>query len=316
MPAIVSHWLLGRRTLPEVKALCTETELNETCYLWGCQGPDILFFHRLLPQMRGENVQKYGYDAHTLDPAKLLKGMAALVGRARDPEIRRGLFSYLLGIGCHYSFDRCAHPYVYWLENKMVASDPRGKDFHYHAEIESMLDIILLRSETGMLPCELDMVECIPDAEGIQRVAGVFWTRAVSLLFGGNVTARQADELTGDMRACARLLQDRTALKKPLLYRLERLVGKKDGSVTAFMRSLTEGTDYDFANVCHSEWNNPFFPDRSSSEDFFTIADHAQVETLEIVGILLGAMAGREGADEEISAFTKGLNFNGASASV
>ncbi len=293
MPAILSHWLLGKRVFPELKTRSDIAGVNENCFLWGCQGPDVLFFQRLLPWKRGQKVSEYGGKLHDGSPSRIFCALAELLDVC-DHKDYDMILSYSLGMCCHYSFDRTAHPYINWLSARMSETDERGPDFKYHGEVESALDIIFLRNETGLLPSDLKLTDAIPDDDGVTRIIALIYTKLLYRIFGVRLEPKYALLMTKDMRDCFAVLDDRTLLKKPVIELIERVVEGKPhrGGMSAYMRSLTEGLDYDYANLTHQEWHNICAPERGGSQSFLELADLAAEDTMLMIDHFLCALKG------------------------
>ena len=168
MPAILSHWLFGKKLLPLLRKHPELGQMDEDCFFWGAQGPDILFYSRLMPWMIGPDYRKYATPLHEEGSGELLSIMASMLSACSGDD-RKRMLGYCMGMCCHYSLDRVTHPLIYWVEEGMRAEDSRGPDYKYHGEIESMLDVMLLRRETGLLPCEYKSAVC----HASRRIAAV-----------------------------------------------------------------------------------------------------------------------------------------------
>ena len=294
MPAILSHWLHGSRVLPELKKRIHSVDIDENSFLWGCQGPDILFFSRLMPWMSGQNVRKYGSKLHDGDPMRVFQPLFELIEVCGVKNYDR-LMSYCLGMCCHYSLDRTAHPYVIYLENSMVCNDPRGEDYHYHGEIESMLDVILLRREKGLIPADVSLSDCIPEDAAVSSMMSLVYTKMLYRSFGLKLEPRCARQLTGDMRTCFNVLNDRYSLRMPVIETVENILwkGHSTGSMSAFMRPYAEKLSYDYGNFCHKEWHNIYAPRERSRFDIFEIFDSAVEDALSTVEQFLNAVSNK-----------------------
>ncbi|MBE6752735.1 MAG: hypothetical protein E7559_00010 [Ruminococcaceae bacterium] len=275
MPALVSHWLLGKRVLPLLKKREDMAQLDETCFLWGCQGPDVLFFLRLMPWMKGPKMRETGSRIHDDSPSKLFTSIVGLLDRCGG-EYYNKILSYALGVCCHYCFDRTAHPYVNWLEKQMKKSDPRGGKFSYHGEIESMLDVMLLRHDTGRLLLDMKLTDCLPEGSGIRDVLAMVWSRVLIDMYGMRLEDKYADLLYSDTLQCFRVLDNRSTIRLPIFRAAERLFGKNTGMVSAYMRPLTESLRWDYGNMNHGRWVNPMDAAQSGTEDIYQLADIAE----------------------------------------
>lgn len=292
MPAILSHWLLGERLLPQLKERGELKDLDENCFLWGCQGPDVLFFSRLYPWMRlwGGNYRVYGTTLHDRRPSEFFGMLKKMLERS-EGELRNRLLSYCIGMCCHYGLDRTAHPYVNWLEIQLGETDERGEKYHFHGHIETMLDIILLRHETGLTPIDLDLCGCIPEDKGAAEVISHVYTEMLDKMFSVKMDKRTASLLADDMRACFRLINDPRGIKRPVIRSIERRLGGR-GEITAYMRPVTEDMDHDYANLCHNEWFNVMAPDQRSTDDYLSLFEQAAGDAVYIIDCFFKVLRG------------------------
>lgn len=290
MPAIITHWLLGKKVFPQLVDSDERLKnLSQASFLWGCQGPDVLFFQRMFPWQTGQSVSKYGGKMHLDPPSRIFSSLTGLI-KTCDRELYNDILSYSLGMCCHYCFDTAAHPYVVWLENKLAATDKRGSKFHYHGYIESALDVILLRRMTGKLPVDVRLCDCIPDDEKTKAAVAAVYTRLLSEIYGVRLQPNIASLLTSDMRSVFKLLDDPSGMRKPVFSALERAAGLRTAPLTAYMRTLTEPLDYDFANLDHATWRNIYDETQSSREDFFEIFARAEAATFEMAAFFMTAL--------------------------
>lgn len=281
MPAILSHWLLGKKVLPGISSRATSVVIDKNSFFWGCQGPDILFFSRLMPWMVGQNIRKYGSKLHNGSPMRVFNPLFELIKVCDNSNYDR-LLSYCLGMCCHYALDRTAHPYIVWLEDSMKKNDPRGEDYHYHGEIESMLDVILLRHETGLIPADVRLSDCIPADSAVTATTALVYSKMLYQSFGFRPEPRCVRRLADDMRSCFDVLNDRYALRLPIVASVENIIWKRrsHGSMSAFMRPYSESLAYDYGNFCHREWYNIYAPREKSSRNILELFDDATDDAL------------------------------------
>ncbi|MEG1426546.1 MAG: zinc dependent phospholipase C family protein [Oscillospiraceae bacterium] len=153
MPAAITHHIHGESVLNYLKQEKNLQNVNETAYYWGCQGPDFLFAHRFFSWMKGTKISQFGGELHHADPNKTLRAMIQYVSTRQESVYA----SYLLGFFCHYSLDSTAHPYINFLAKELLADEPVQTESIMHCEIESALDTIVLRTEKGQLPSDLNL---------------------------------------------------------------------------------------------------------------------------------------------------------------
>ena len=322
MPGIVSHWLLGQRILKNEDVLQRFPDLNREAFLWGCQGPDALFLHRVMPWQTG-SLRKYGGILHNGDPTALLLSLAKICRYDRmrsngrtgaDSDI---IFAYALGFCCHYCFDRRVHPLVYYNCMLLEKTDERGSDYNYHADIENSLDIMLLRHDTGRLLPEMRLTDCLPPCEEIDSSLAVLYSLLLCDVCGVHTPRESAMTIASDFRSHTALLDDPHALKRsaaetaeavqsllpPALRRFRR------GTLTGKFHPRTADMSFDYGNLLGSVWFHPDDRSERSNMDFYELTDLAETESLELISLFADEVAHKGSAN--FALFTRGLNFSG-----
>ncbi|MCC8023346.1 MAG: zinc dependent phospholipase C family protein, partial [Clostridiales bacterium] len=154
MPAFSTHYLFAREVIPGLGGAFSDLHLNEDAFYVGTQGPDIFFFHRILPVQPGTRRRQVGSVLHRTRPAWI---MDAMVDYVRQTQERDVALSYLLGFLAHYALDRVAHPYVYGLQDRLQARNPHLAGFTIHNIIEFSLDNVMLNRLLGVeVPYQFD----------------------------------------------------------------------------------------------------------------------------------------------------------------
>ena len=121
MPASVTHYLFAERVLNKLKQTgAAVTDRDAT--LIGAQGPDVFFFHRVMPWQPGVSYAREGNRMHHISPARLFE-LFRQVLNAESRE-RGRMQSYIEGFFCHYALDRTAHPYVFWFQEELETNGP------------------------------------------------------------------------------------------------------------------------------------------------------------------------------------------------
>ena len=136
MPAIYAHKRFGERVFEFLPLRLQEAFAPyKDCFLLGCVGPDILFYHHPL---KANETQKRALQIH-YDSAKNFFVSAAKKICAEPVESfeNTALAAYTAGFICHFTLDNACHPRVYELEDTGVS----------HARIESEFDKHILRKE-------------------------------------------------------------------------------------------------------------------------------------------------------------------------
>lgn len=150
MPAFSTHHLFAEEMMETIRKSVKGVNLDERAVIYGTQGPDYLFFHRILPTMKGESLNSVGSAMHKCDPARLFEAMAEYVKTENDYN-RDTLLSYLCGFICHYALDRRVHPFVYWAVDDMKKKEGiKYHSFIIHNREEFNMDMIFLREKRNI----------------------------------------------------------------------------------------------------------------------------------------------------------------------
>ncbi|MCH5321943.1 MAG: hypothetical protein J1E36_09275, partial [Eubacterium sp.] len=86
MPAFSTHYIFAKELVPFLKETA-DFEVNEDAVFLGTQGPDIFFFHRILPWMNGKSLRKYGSMLHRSKPEILFENMRKYCEISNEPSI-------------------------------------------------------------------------------------------------------------------------------------------------------------------------------------------------------------------------------------
>ena len=260
MPACLTHYCFAQRVREDLEE---KASLDPCAYAWGAQGPDFFFCHRFLPMWKGPSLREYGDRLHRETPSKVLGALREFLKEHPDPVYR----SYIEGFVCHYSLDCTAHPYINWLAKKLASQRSWETPSTMHGEVESALDAIVLRSETGKLPSEVSLGKMFPKNEAVQRKIAHLYHQVFLSLYGEDVSEAGLFQATNDTHYVFSLVTDRTGLKKRLFELLER---KKPSSIGSHIVPLTENDGIDYANLQNQPWGS-----EGSSQSFFELYGEA-----------------------------------------
>lgn len=294
MPAAITHYLLAERIEKQNK----EAIKNKNALFWGAQGPDIFFCHRLFPWQVGNTIRAYGTRLHHEKPGRLLESMRRALEQT-EPGQFEVVKSYLCGFLCHYSLDRVGHPFVRYGAEMLHKKNPADSVSIYHHQIETILDVILLRYECGMLPVDFNLKKTLPKDTAVQSAIARFYQKVLFLLFSVQESERQLFQMTDDARIAYRRMNDRTMLKKPFLERLEKHT-KYGRIVSCHIRSISEEDGYDYANIQGSEWEDAGI---IRTDSFFDLFEYSVADAQSLIR---GFFAG-----EDLTQLTKNISFYG-----
>lgn len=267
MPAAIAHYFHGKTV---AKALSIP---ESAAFTLGCQGPDFLFCHRFFPWQKGEKIEYFGGFLHDTPPQELFARMQACVKEQDSPLLKE----YMRGFLCHYALDRNCHPYVNSLANRLFEEDSTQTRGIFHNEIESALDTIILRQETGKVPAEFRLQDTMAAPEELAAVLAPFYT-ALAKLYGKDIPEALFRQAMKDAGFTFAILRDRFGVLRPLA----KLIEGKQRKLTCHFRPMLENPDVDYANVGEKTWANARTGDPRDVA-FFTLFEEAAEDAANLI---------------------------------
>ena len=196
MPAAISHYLLARRVLDD-PAFDKSRSFSQNAFLWGAQGPDFFFTHRFFPWQKGESLKEIGERLHQTPPSSIFDFAQEYENGERGNDVS---LSYVLGFLCHYALDSAAHPFVnYSAEMLHELVKPSTVETCHH-EVESNLDVVLLRYERAELPTDFSLKRAVPRDEGVKQEMASFYQSLLRRLYGTQVSQEAVAQAVEDCR--------------------------------------------------------------------------------------------------------------------
>ncbi len=298
MPAMITHYLLGKRLLP-LSGLPAIP--NRDAFLLGTQGPDILFFFRMYPWQPGEKGLPIGVALHNVRPSLLIDTLRELLDEA-SAEDRPILKSYILGFLSHYAADRTIHPFVlYWQEDLMKQEPLYAKSENpYHYRIESALDTLILHHDSGEYVTAFSLKSLVPPKDKERdRILAWFYHRLIARVLDKDIPEKMLLKLTADLRQSMGFMTDRNEWKGKAIRFYERTT--KSGAFLSALLRTKEIERYDYLNSEHRVWLKN--DNEVSHEDFYELCDDA---TQVMLAVLRGFEDGLSGME-----LTGEINFAG-----
>ena len=273
MPAMITHYLLGRRMLPLSGLPAIR---RQDAFLLGNQGPDLFYFFRAYPWLFGKAGLPLGNALHEVRPSMLVE-LLREVEEETPEEDRAFVHSYVQGFLCHYTADRMIHPFVtYWQEQlKELRPEYANDDNPYHYYIESALDTLFLHHENGEYVTAFPLTKVLPKKNKmLEKAIAGFYHRLLEKALGQTVPERQLRRLIPDMRQSMRFMTDSTELKGKLIRFYERL--RKKGAWYSSLLRTKEVVDLDYPNLKHRLWMKG--GDNLRKQDFYELCDEVVEE--------------------------------------
>lgn len=278
MPAAITHYFHAQRVFEELKKSDPKFTVIQDAFFWGAQGPDFLYCYRFFPCRKDNILNEYGLRLHEDNPSKLFTAMREYFEASGQKEILR---SYLSGFLCHYSLDQTCHPFIRFETSILLKRQSEQNESILHNEIESALDTILLRYETGLLPIEFNLKKTVPKNKTVRSQIADLYAFLLERLYGLTNAGVPLLQATSDCRKAFGLLNDRTTMKKALVERLEKKSGKR--TYSCHFRSISEGDAFDYANILHSRWSWPIGCGNEREESFLELYEQSVQESIAFI---------------------------------
>ncbi len=278
MPAAITHFLQAERVMEALNQKKGSEPVQRQAFLWGAQGPDFFYCHRVLPWQKGISLKEYGGKLHREKPSiffDILREYYFLSPRDHT------VLSYLYGFLCHYSLDRTAHPFIHFTTQALLKDNHNQDQKAMHHQIESALDTIMLRYEKAALPIEFNLKSTVPKNKELQTMMADLFSHVLETLYGAEIDTPLLYQATEDCRAAYGLLNDRTALKKSLIERLEKHNILR--SVSCHIRPVSEGDQFDYANILNAGWAWPYDSGEKSESSFFDLYESSILESIALI---------------------------------
>lgn len=278
MPAVVSHYIMSEKLIDTIHEFYPSLKLNKTAFIWGGNGPDFFFCHRIMPWQRGKSYNKVGSLMHKM-PAENILGY--LVAYAKKYESDTAM-SYALGFISHYAFDSTAHPYILCRANELSKPEIGLHTSTCHNDIESNLDVLLYEYFHKQPLTTVNLKTLSPlDAKVMTVIAdmmhGLMVMYSIPLMTKQEIIIAQHDWHNG-----LALLNDKTHFKRKALSVGEKAV-KLPPVLSSLVRPSNKNIVYDYANTSHEEWYSPFKPEEIRTESFYDLFDQAYSRSVELI---------------------------------
>jgi hypothetical protein len=284
MPAFATHYLFAKSILERTDAVGFK-DMIEKCpqaFFWGAQGPDIFLYYS--PILGNRRILQFSKTLHSGDANLLFCLMYGYIEKHDFPAV---LAAYLSGYLCHYSLDYCAHPYVYYHEEKLQSRFPGTKPSSRHAFIESQLDTLicgkLVKGGIRNFPIR-NAVSC--GAELVSEVHALYCDILLQIA-EASLSRKQMEKCFRDAGNFLPLLFSGKTYVRRLARLLETILGKPL-AFTAHIRP--ESAEPEWLNEDHREWANLQNPESPLHSSFSELYDSAGERALRLLSTLECAM--------------------------
>ena len=269
MADFVSHHLFGAQALAafpaSVQALA---HARPACFFWGCQGPDPLFYRKIL---LGSPLHKLGNRMHSEKAdalfAALARGVHALTGEAHEIAA-----AYFYGWVGQYARDSAVQPYVYCRQEQIRAADAKLTASAVHCQIESDIDYLLYERVHHAPVTEFEPALHYTLSAEEKAVLAALLHAVLRTVYAAEVSTRDLRRSFDEMLAWETFLYSDSRAVYRGAQRLERLAGR-GALLTGHMK--VERPGWDALNEQHAPWHNlwrPEEPHTASVPELFGLA--------------------------------------------
>jgi hypothetical protein len=172
VPDFFCHLFLGKAAVAGMPAVLQEAAGADTpLFYLGCQGPDLFFYYKPLHPGAHRRAVSFASQCHNQNTRALLAYGASFLSEHRQDH---PFIAYWTGLLCHYTLDRCAHPFV----------NSRTSNFRTHKKLELHLDAYMLRGKWAKAPYRVRIPRLIELKEGLPDSVIAFWTGLAQDVYG------------------------------------------------------------------------------------------------------------------------------------
>ncbi|MDE6470741.1 MAG: zinc dependent phospholipase C family protein [Eubacterium sp.] len=288
MPSFSTHYIFAKELIPYLQSTA-DFQINEEAVLFGTQGPDIFFFHRVFPWMIGKTLRTCGSKLHRAEPSLLFENMREYCRISAEPDIAK---SYVYGFLLHYALDRNCHPYVYSYQNKIISKNRLTNPHTAHNRIEFSMDTYLLHKRLNIKePLKFNTADTVGSSTAVISEIGKLLEYTIPRTINEKVTSKQAETALRDLKVIQKICFDPIGYKRILLTPIEIIASPVSGNFkfTAMMRPKDLEKAKKYGNICNDEWKSPYSNEirTESFEALFELSkkDAVQMLTKFIKGI-------------------------------
>ncbi len=275
MPDPVTHFCFGQDVLKELSE-DTVSKIDLDIFGRALQGPDSL---STIGFFGGKN-KKFSVRNTVMHKQKTGAFLTALEKETEKTKLSE-LFSLLVGMVCHYSLDRTAHPYII-----CKAGDYDGTEETYHlrsghVRLEHSIDCYFIRTRYKKTPWRFSVTDRILCLKKLPEVLRAPLDRVFNEVYGWVDGFDVFNKSLRDERLFYRLMQDPIGL---VHYSLRPLsFGKTRFCMFSYYRRDTDSRRVDYMNEKHLLWHHPFDNSIESRDSFFDLYDKAKNDALEMI---------------------------------
>ena len=282
MPAFATHYIF----LDEMKDVIRDNadfDFDVKTAGIGTQGPDIFFFHRLIPPFTiFKTLAGLSGKLHHAKAGELFEAFAQYLTFSPNRDIAK---SYIYGFILHYALDRNCHPYVYAFQAREQQATKHIHPLAAHNRVEHALDTVLLDRRMHIFPpSEFDPRRTMNTDPAVLEEVSHLLSYVTDRVVAKNVPEKEMARAITDTVKVQNILSDRKGNATRLAHLLEVPVGPLTGyfklSCSIKPKDLAFAEKY--ANMNNEPWESTFDGSRHY-ESFEQLFEKAKLDAAKLL---------------------------------
>ncbi|MDR2267001.1 MAG: zinc dependent phospholipase C family protein [Christensenellaceae bacterium] len=278
MPGNAFHYHFANDVYEHIsQEIRDDISVSMPSYQFGGQGPDILFYLKIL---RGLS-DTLGTSVHLSSKTQqVFEESARFVQSHNYPAI----LPFLYGQLCHYALDKNVHPFVYFREKDSPKFCEKGLEPFYHVAFESAMDYICITEYIKQDIKTYDSTAHVRLDESSAQQIGEYYQAVVAPIFNDPLKCEDIVKCIKYMKKALKLLDDHKG-KKYTLFKFAAKLVPKAGYLRASLkpRVLDEAADY------MNRKKSPYLKYRNVSETLTLSVDEMYQTAVQNAVILINA---------------------------
>lgn len=295
MPDVLTHILCAEEALQGIAKDEYKTYIyeNQKLFNLGAQGPDLFFYHDIIPwKKRRHDIKSIGRLLHSKETGRFFIEAIKYL-KNQSGERFKELFIYLAGFMCHFGLDRMAHPYIYYHGGVYNREKPETKIYRsYHKRLEIIIDTILLKERKGIDVTAYPVYKEIDAGSKLPDVVVDFYRYILNSIYKKTTSSSVINESYDDMKSVLKLLHDPYGIKS-CIFRTLGNFSREAQYINSAMYSNKIDMGYDYMNYRHIPWSHPCDKNEVYNYSFYDIFSRAVRESRGMINASIEFLEGR-----------------------
>jgi hypothetical protein len=290
MPAVITHYLMGRATLKQLD----DADLNrwvkryKNIFNLGAQGPDFLEY---TPWDR--MLFKLGYYMHTRNIGEFYALCLDKIQNAKSKHEKKMLITYISGFLCHYALDIYAHPFIYYQTGFADRKGTlKGASLRRHRFLETTIDCLLAKEIQKKSAYEINISEKIQVSSEDRLFLGEFYEKAIEEVYAFSRTPGEYAKSMRNMALFYHCSRDKTGGRKNIITTIGNFLGDS-GATGALIHYRRIKKSVDYLNLENNTWYYPWDNTIELNFSFMELYEKSIDECVILLRAFLKAVRGK-----------------------